>query len=677
MEFNFHVVRYFINYKISPLGIPSKIGQHYRHKVLKFWTEYSLVNHDGFLRDEDECRSFNHTKMLEDVKGGETTSVTKILIIVFGICLLVINLCAYVALFNQRRKLRDQEKLVQRLHAEVEVANNQENIPVSQSVRKGNKHEIGMPQNEGEHDAEGAVAGEGTTRDDCVQNGWKIPRQCSASTMNTHAKIRWWFERQQQNRPSSEVQLSHVESESQKCRTSQQRSEFHVEESTIQAGQSISHSVEVQNLSSPIVSKPNIRLTVPKKKVKKVSVAVDATPTARIASMFCKHVKNISGAVSDQIPETTLDLKNDSVKDRGNSALLNSSPPDIDSVLDKSHSPANTQDLLFPNNRLGGENCERENGVVPLTHSLMPTGTVVTDLSGKKNKQIRLRDESSEIANNNMDALLMTSSIKSELHIAKKDAGIIATPHPIEPEHLKSTAGGGGSDDDEQLKNYNYFEGNCGKNISVFPSLEHRIVKAYDKQTGCAQEAAVGARRLSLPAHIFWPTAKHRETTVRQGKIYTERRGYNTRCTRFSKHRRPSNASRKASNAAQLPPFKKEEPLQESIQPTNQILPTCKTSTEKEDHQLSLSCRPQDLQQSPSSVITPEEHSAGNQKELHWQLPSTNNRRAEIATQMSPPPDILIHKKPKSPAKVSVGTSTCSLILSEDTSTGMIRHVES
>jgi hypothetical protein len=52
-----------------------------------------------------------------------------------------------------------------------------------------------------------------------------------------------------------------------------------------------------------------------------MSVVVDATPTSRIVSIFCKHVK-----VNGQSSETTLDLKNDAL----NSAPLPSHPPEIE-----------------------------------------------------------------------------------------------------------------------------------------------------------------------------------------------------------------------------------------------------------------------------------------------------------------------------------------------------------
>jgi hypothetical protein len=644
---------------------------------LEFWISYGLDKYNDFLRDEDECRPFNGTRTLEDMKAGGSTSVPKILIIVFGICLLLINLCAYVALFKQRRRLKAQEKLMERLHADLEITTT---LVPSELVRRKDKSKKMQQRNgEGRYDAVGTTA-EGIERDDSVQNGWKVSRQCSASTMDTHAKIRWWFESEQKQRSSPEIlQLTQFDPADQKHNQSPQRNECRVEDSNLSAGPLILQNHQDQNLSPSVASKTNMAILVPRKRVKKVSVAIDATPSSRIVNMFCKHVKDIGGDVSGQAPETTLDLKNDALNDSGNSAPLPSHPPEIETDLNKSTSPAKV--CPFPNKALGGEHCETENDVLLQTSSLIPKAEQISSASGNKNHHIYSKRESPKVTHNNWDTLPATSSIKSKLHVEKKDVEITVTPVPLEPEDVKFTSRDSASHVGEELSLLNSLERNHIGNVPGYPSPEQNVVKVNEKQTDCAQEKvsanAVGARRLSLPPHILRPSAKRKETEVRVGREGTERRGHNCKFTRFSRRRRQSTTSRKPSNAIPLLPFKKNESLQESTQAITQTVPPCKTNLHTEEHPLTLVCRHQASKNSTFSAVTPEVHSADNQnKLLRHQLTPIKIRRTETTTETSPPREILIHKKQKSPAKISVGTSTSSLIVSEGTNAGMVRPVE-
>jgi hypothetical protein len=634
---------------------------------LEFWTSYGLDKLNDFLGDEEETRPCNGTRTSEDAKAGGSASVPKILIIVLGICLLLINLCAYVALFNQRRRLRAQEKLMKRLHADLEMTTAQENFVPSELVRskdKGNR--ILQLNGEGCYVAVGTETAERIERDDFVQNGSKISRQCSGSTMDTHAKIRWWFEREMKQRPSPEIlQLTQFESADQKNNPSPQRNEWNVEESNTSPGPFTSQNHQDQNLSLSVASKANMAVFVPRKKVKKVSVAVDATPTSRIASMFCKHVQDISGDVNGQAPETTFDLNNDTLNDSGNSAPLPVYPLEIEAELNRIISSVETCPL--PNKPLAGET---ENDVPLQTISLMPKVEEISSPSGHKNHHIYSKGDSPEVTYNNMHTLPTTYPIKSKLHVAKKDVGITVRPDPLEPEDIRVT-----SNVDKQLSLLNSLERNHRRNVSGFPSPEQNVVKVHENRNDCARVTAstnaVGARRHSLPPHIFWPSAKAKETEVRQ-----ETRGDNCKFTRFSRRRLQSITTRKQSNETTLIPFRKNEPVQESIQVTGQSLPTSKTDDHTEEHPLTLLCRHQASKNSTFSVVTPEVHSADDQNKLRHQLTRTKIRRTETATQMSPPREILIYNKQKSPAKVSVGTSTSTLILSEGTSAGMVRQVE-
>jgi hypothetical protein len=628
---------------------------------LEFWINYGLDKDNDFLRDDDECRPFNGTRTLEDVKAGGSPSVFKILIIVFGICLLLINLCAYVALFNQRRRLRAQESLMKRKHIDLEMTTTQENFVPSELVKREDKGKKTLQQNgEEQYDAVKTATAEGIERDDYMQNGWKISRQCSASTMDTHAKIKWWFERDLKERSSPEIlQITQFDPTDQKRNPSPRPS--------------ISKNHEEQVTSPSFASKQNMAILVPRKKIKKVSVAVDATSTSRIISMFCKHTKDISGDVSNQAPETKMDLKNDALKESGNSVPLLSHPPEMERDPNKCNSPGKACSL--PNKTLGGEHCETENDILPQTSSLLPKVKPISSSSGNKNHYIYSKDESSEVTHNNMDTLPTTSPIKSKLHVEKKDVGITVTPDPLEPEDVKAISRDGASNVHEEFSLLNSLERNH-RTVPGLSSLEQNVVKMNDKQTDCAQETsstnAAGARRPSLPPHILWPPNKHKQTEVRQGKNGTERRDHNYKFSRFSRRRRPSTTGRKPSNATPLLPFKKKESLPETIQ----ALPKYKSNTHTEEHPSTPVCRHEASENSTFSVGTPEVHSADNQNKLRHQLAATKIRRKETATEMSPPRQIVIHYKQKSPAKVSVGTSTSSLIQPEGTSTGMVRNVD-
>jgi hypothetical protein len=568
---------------------------------------------------------------------------------------------------------------MKRLHADVELTNTQGKLVASESARRKDKSKTMLQQNEeGRYDAAGTTTAEVIERDDCEQNSWTMSRQCSGSTMDTHAKIRWWFESELKQSSSPEIlKLTKCDPADQKSSPPRQK-----EESKLSPGPLISCNNQDQNPGSSVVSKAYMSKTVPRKRVKKVSVAVDATPTARIASMLCKPVKDISGDESGQAPETMLDLKNDALKNSVHSALLPPHPPEANRVLIKRDSPANAQACSLENNSLCGEHCETENDVLPQTISLMPNAKPISSPSGNKTHNTCSKRESSKVANNNMDKLSTTpSAIKIKSHGAKKDVGITATPDPLEPEYVKVTLRDGASNDDEELSVLNSLDRNHRTNVPGFASLEQNVVNRHEEQTDCAEETAcanaVGARRLSLPPHMFWPSAKHRETEVGQSKKCTERRGHNNKFTLFLQRRRPSTTGRKPSNATPLPPFKKNKSLQQSIQAGIQTLPTCETDTHNEEHPLTPVCRHQEPHNSTSSVVTAEVQSADNQNTLPQQLAPTTIRRTEAVTEMSPLREILIHNKQRAPAKVSVGTSTSSLILSEGTNTGVVRHVES
>jgi hypothetical protein len=568
---------------------------------------------------------------------------------------------------------------MKRLHTDLEVINAQENFVPSEIVKRRYKGKRTLQQLEEErYDAVGTATAEGIERDDSMQNGWKISRQCSASTMDTHAKIKWWFDRELKQRSSPEIlQITQFDPADQKRNSSPQGKEYHVGDGKLSPRPLISQNHEDQDPSPSVASKPNMAILVPRKKVKKVSVAVDATPASRIVSMFCKHLKDISGDVSGKATETKIDLKNDALKESRNSAPLLSHPPEIERDPNKFNSPGKACSL--PNNPLCGEHCETENDVLPQTSSLMSRVKPISSSSGNKNHHIYLKVKSSEVAPNNMDTLPTTSPTKSKLHPEKKDVGITVTPDPLDPEDVKVTSSDGASNAHEELSLLNSLERNC-RTVPGLSSPEQNVVKVHEKQTECAKETgstnAAGARRLSLPPHMFWLSTKHKETEVRQGKKVTEKRNRNYKFSRFSRRRRPSTTGRKPSNATPLLPFKKMESLQESIQATSQTLHKYKTNMHTEEHPLTLVCHHQASENSTFSLGTPEVHSVDNQNKLHHQLATTKIRRKETATEMSPQRQILIHNKQKSPAKVSVGTSTSSLIPSEGISTAMVRNVD-
>ncbi|XP_069701934.1 uncharacterized protein [Periplaneta americana] len=305
-EYDIHNQTYF------SLGFPLRIAHRYRQNILEFWNNYEpdFKNDKEVMFDGNECTTTNSSATVEELEDARTTSMAKSIVVVIGICLLLINLCAFAGLYYQRDRLRAQERLMKRLYAGVEQSNNQVvYIKHATSVKNNalqnfeNKMpgKLGLQQSEEGiyeivssrnrvQEVEGATEGE-----DGDESSWRLSRHCSASTMDTHTKVKEWIERElvdycpkiNNKELSKNGKVNNSVSEKLKyCEIPA----THVSPTTLQIA--VCHDPV---LYSTATSKPTTTTSISKSKVTKVSVAVDATPTARIASMLSKPMDENSG----------------------------------------------------------------------------------------------------------------------------------------------------------------------------------------------------------------------------------------------------------------------------------------------------------------------------------------------------------------------------------------------
>lgn len=249
-----------------------------------------------------------------EVETGSSSSFAMSLVIVIGVCLLLVNLCAFAGLYYQRDRLRVQERLMKKRYEDVEPTNNDE-LYMSQrrndgedgehrtlettEVRGGVKKKA---KRSGDETYEAVRSGGRDVRENITHEEeggensfkrWRLSRQCSASTMDPHTKVREWIAQEIVNRCSPRFL---------------RRTKFHVQQQAnlpvLQKDGSFDTSVD--RLSSAVtktknhVPKPSLSAlskpattattltttTLQRSKVKKVSVAVDATPAARSSSVL-------------------------------------------------------------------------------------------------------------------------------------------------------------------------------------------------------------------------------------------------------------------------------------------------------------------------------------------------------------------------------------------------------
>jgi hypothetical protein len=656
---------------LSVVGIPLKIGQHYRQNILDCWINYGSTlssEYIGYLQDEKICLQPNDTGFIavEEADTGRTTFLPKILLIVFGICLLLINICAYCALYNQRRKLRAQELFIRNFYSEAEIANSKA-VCVEQS---SGRHE---PQNltankemlhsdcEGQHGGEINGTAEDVKRNDSESSHWKISRQCSASTMDTNTKVRRWIEYELNERSSPELRSLNPtpfeEAHQKNVPTRQETSIIHVPADDPSQVLVIPIIHQEQNPSCSINCKQVSTIhSVPRKVAEKVSVAVDATPSARIASMLCKHVEDTSGDTSNQTAHGTLFPKE--------AVLLGTDRCGVDltlvSAVVSEGKPSNCRHFEY---------FHFEKNAVSQANTLVTDVKNVSSHSRSVTHNNTSKVEPSEMTNKTVNETPMEICPKKvKLHGTKKDVGINTNPVESVLERMENTKYVTSKDTaaktNEILPVVNSQKNSYRRNETEVLFSEQDVVNEHEKQKSCRKKVTltgtVARRRSSVPLHML-----RRPSRLKQSAI-TKRKNSGNKSTGLSRRGNPPTVgSPKPNTAAPL------GILQDSFETTSPraALPTDATKVSTSGHPSTLVHLHQEPNKIHSSEVIVGERTVDKQNQARQELPSaplspTKIRATEAKTEKLPLPKPAFCKK-RSPAKVSVGTSTNSLIPSE------------
>ncbi|KAG8233578.1 hypothetical protein J437_LFUL000989, partial [Ladona fulva] len=128
----------------------------------------------------------------EPTVGGISESSTFLLIVIVGACFLAVNLCVFAGLYYQRDRIR-RMLAPRRMRPGIEVedsaptekhSKSKTTTPLIGALRRlGGKEEVAKVEEEDEEDTGG---------DAQRRRRWLV-RQCSASTMDPHTKVREWI----------------------------------------------------------------------------------------------------------------------------------------------------------------------------------------------------------------------------------------------------------------------------------------------------------------------------------------------------------------------------------------------------------------------------------------------------------------------------------------------------
>lgn len=654
---------------LSFVGIPLKIGQHYRQKSLDYWINYgSNLNskYIGFLRDEKGCLHPNDTGFVavEEADTGSTITFEKILLIVFGICLLLINICAYCAFYNQRRNLRAQELFIRNFYSEAEIANSKvvyvENSsgrhePENLTANKEMLHSNCEGQNGGERNG----TAEDIKRGDSESGHWKISRQCSASTMDTNTKVRRWIEYELNQRSSLELRSLNptpFEATDQKnVPTRQETSKIHLPEVDPSQVLVIPIIHQEQNPSCSTTCKQISTIhSVPRKVAKKVSVAVDATPSARIASMLCKHVKDTSWEASIQTAHGTLCPK-EAVPLGPECCYINSTL--VCAVVSEGE-PSNCRQFEYFHSEKNSISQE-----YPHVTVVKNVSTHTRSVTHNNTSKVEPSDMTNKIVN---ETPMEIFPKKGKLHGTKKDVGINTKPVESVLERMENTkfvtSKVTAADTNEILPVVNSLQNSYRRNENKVLFSEQNVVNEHEKQKkygkGVTLIGTMARRRSSVPLHML-----RRPSRLRQS-AKSKRKNSDNKSTCLSRRGNPATVGRPKPNTAAPLGI-----LQDSFEATSSRAALLTDVTKAPTAGYPSTLLHQEPNNTHSSEVIVEERIMDKQKQLRHELPSaplspTKLRATEAETEKLPLPKAAFCKR-RSPAKVSVGTSTNSLIPSE------------
>jgi hypothetical protein len=359
-----------------------------------------------------------------EVDTGSSSSLAMSIVVVIGVCLLLVNLCAFAGLYYKRDRLRVQERLMKKRYEDVEPTNSREmflnqpkpeeidgeNITASQmrgrndNVKKGKKNQAsGEELYEAVRSGDKTLDGrEGGLQEDEDDDGgeisfkrWQLSRQCSASTMDPHTKVREWIAHEIVQRCSPGfLRRAKLQLQTQANRSVLQKdSSFDTSIDHLSSAVMTSAENRETNPSSPALSKPATTTTLQRARVKKVSVAVDATPAARSASVLKQiPVEQMSKSMEELGGERNISASADNTKAElkrshtcaeslatSSSSTAPSHSPQRDTVLRRSTTSINFQVcppiLKKQNNGLNIVHQHSKSDPVPTVTHTMPQKT--------------------------------------------------------------------------------------------------------------------------------------------------------------------------------------------------------------------------------------------------------------------------------------------------------------
>ncbi|KAJ8870817.1 hypothetical protein PR048_027116 [Dryococelus australis] len=238
------------------------------------------VDYDGIVRSHPVDEAYfpggkkstqQELPQSKDKQSADSSGMALGIVIVVGVVFLVVNLSACVALYYQTHRLKAQEDIMRRRFEdadEEEYGTRRRVLALEEIVV--HKHDTKEPA-EGVYEA---VSGKKTQQGEGESSSkrWRLSRQCSASTMDPHTKVREWI--------AQEIV--------QKCSPRfLRKAKLHHHHQQVSFEDQVPPSTSTESHPTATTSRHGMTTNSQRSRAfKKVSVAVDATPSARTASIL-------------------------------------------------------------------------------------------------------------------------------------------------------------------------------------------------------------------------------------------------------------------------------------------------------------------------------------------------------------------------------------------------------
>ena len=549
--------------------------------ILKSGDEKSGSTSTGLLGVDKEFGSRFHDKNTpgpveqpQEVETGSSSSFAMSIVIVIGVCLLLVNLCAFAGLYYQRDRLKVQERLMKKRYEDIEPRkdgelytsrrndeeNAGENITAIQmtELKANTKNKKNQQSGEDTYEAVRSRAKTLDGREGVVEEGdgressfkrWRLSRQCSASTMDPHTKVREWIAHEIVHRCSPRfLRRTKVPLQQQTNRPVLQK-DSSLDTSIDQLSSAVMTTENIEpNPSSPALSKPTTTTTtttttLQRARVKKVSVAVDATPAGRGPSVLkqipiekmSKSMEELGGTRSISISAEKIKpvlKRSETCRESLVSSSLSPVPshsPQRDTVLRRSSTSINFQ--VYPpilkkkNNGLSIVHQHSKSDPVPQTTSFMPQSTPHTSHSQGLIPHIydiavdTKGGSSSQIYAEKLPVKQMKTFPTSGTHVTfkpnapNKDAGITASPATDNLKDINVTSRDSSLNVEGKVPTADPLQNIQRRNFpKVLPDLppgpEVRLqhqnqIKGADRDLTPAQAVAAKRHSLPPPSHLL------------------------------------------------------------------------------------------------------------------------------------------------------------------------------